>query len=71
MNLAELQERLCQHYSRLRDLRTTENYPVYAIEHGLSEAEISTAQSLLNANLNTTKRATRTFGWYGSLPLLR
>jgi len=61
VNLAELQERLYQHYSRLRDLRTTENYPVYAIEHGLSEAEISTAQSLLNANLNTTKRATRTF----------
>lgn len=61
MNLAELQERLYQHYSRLRELRTSENYSVYAIEHGLSEAEISTAQSLLNANLNTTKRATRTF----------
>lgn len=61
MNLAELQERLYQHYSRLRELRTIENYPVYAIEHGLSEAEISTAQSLLNANLNATKRATRTF----------
>ncbi|BBW75582.1 Uncharacterised protein [Klebsiella pneumoniae] len=61
MNLAELQVRLQQHYSRLSDLRATENYPVYAIEHGLSATEISTAQSLLNANLSSTKRATSTF----------
>lgn len=57
MELAAFQERLSQQYARLRDLRLTENYPVYAIEHGLSVDERSAAQALLNANLNATGRA--------------
>lgn len=47
MNLADFQQRLSDRYTRLRDLRASENYPVYAIEHGFSPEEITTAMSLL------------------------
>lgn len=50
MDLASFQRRLLDQYARLRDLRATENYPVYAIEHGFSSEEISTALSLLSQN---------------------
>lgn len=40
-------------------MRTSENYPVYAIEHGLSEDERATAQALLNEQLKSSRRAER------------
>lgn len=61
MQLAELQEQLSQQYARLRDLRATEDYPVYAIEHGLTAQEVAAAQALLNIDLNSTMRANRAF----------
>ncbi len=51
MNLGELQERLAAQYARLRQLRATENYPVYAIEHGLGAAERDQAKALLHNEL--------------------
>ena len=57
MNLTEFQHRLSNHYSRLRDTRASENYPVYAIEHGLTPEECSTALSLLNQSFHTYTRA--------------
>jgi hypothetical protein len=50
LDLASLQQRLSQQYARLRDLRGTESYPVYAIEHNLTAEECSAAQMLLNQN---------------------
>lgn len=47
MNLAGFQQKLTDRYNRLRHLRASENYPVYAIEHGFSPEEITTAMSLL------------------------
>lgn len=61
LDLVKLQERLSQQYARLRDLRATENYPVYAIEHGLSVAERTMARLLLNADLRSSKRASRAY----------
>lgn len=59
MGLAELQQRLFEQYTRLRDLRATENYPVYAIEHGLSADERASARVLLNAQLESSLGADR------------
>ena len=57
MELGAFQERLASHYARLRGLRATENYSVYAIEHGLSAAEHERARSLLNSQLQSARRA--------------
>lgn len=43
----------------MRDLRTSENYTVYAIEHGLSAEERAAAQELLNAQLGASMRTDR------------
>lgn len=61
LDLAGLQERLLQQYSRLRDLRADENYSVYAIEHGLSAGERVAARTLLNAQLESSMRANRAY----------
>lgn len=57
MDLAGFQQRLSDQYARLRDLRASENYPVYAIEHGLTAEEVSTALSLLNQEFRVSARA--------------
>jgi hypothetical protein len=57
VDLIELQTRLSQQYASLRDLRTIENYSVYAIEHGLTAEELVAAQALLNTQLETAMRA--------------
>ncbi len=57
MDLAGFQQRLSEQYARLRDLRTTENYPVYAIEHGLNPEERLAAQALLNESFRANSRA--------------
>lgn len=57
MDLAVFQQRLSSQYTRLRELRSAENYPVYAIEHGLTTEEISAAFSLLNQNFRANTRA--------------
>lgn len=44
-------------YARLRDLRASENYSVYAIEHGLSSDERTAVRALLNAQLASSMRA--------------
>lgn len=59
MDLAGFQEQLSKHYTRLRELRASENYAVYAIEHGLSEEDRSAARALLNDNLSSARRADR------------
>lgn len=59
LDLAGFQRRLSEQYTRLRDLRATENYPVYAIEHGLSADERASARALLNAQLESSMRADR------------
>jgi hypothetical protein len=56
LDLASLQQRLSQQYARLRDLRATENYPVYAIEHNLTAEECSAAQVLLNESFRANMR---------------
>lgn len=61
MNLEDLQKRLAQQYARLRDLRTTENYPVYSIEHGLTGEEYNTMRGMLNAALSSEKHANRAY----------
>lgn len=57
MDLAGFQLRLSGQYARLRDLRASENYPVYAIEHGLSAEECTAAQALLNESFRSNMRA--------------
>jgi hypothetical protein len=57
LDLAGFQQQLSDHYSRLRDLRASENYPVYAIEHGLTAEEVSTALSQLSQNFQANARA--------------
>lgn len=61
MNLADLQKRLSEQYARLRELRNTENYPVYAIEHGLTPEECSAARKLLNENFRALDQAHSTY----------
>lgn len=61
MNLTAYQERLAEQYARLRELRASENYPVYAIEHGLTPEECSAALMLLNQNFRANARAEPTF----------
>lgn len=51
MNLGELQDRLAAQYTRLRQLRAGENYPVYAIEHALNAHERDEAKGLLHREL--------------------
>ncbi|MEQ1930140.1 MAG: hypothetical protein ABL957_06350 [Parvularculaceae bacterium] len=41
----------------MSDLRSAENYSVYAIEHGLSAEERATARRLLNSHLESARRA--------------
>lgn len=59
LELSDLQERLIQQYARLRDCRVSENYSVYAIEHGLTVDEASHVQELLNNQLASSMRADR------------
>lgn len=61
LDLANFQLKLSNHYSALRDLRTTENYPVYAIEHGLTADECLSAQKLLNESLRAERYPDRAF----------
>lgn len=61
MDLAGFQQRLSEQYARLRDLRATENYPVYAIEHGFSAEERASARALLNRQLDASMRADRAY----------
>ncbi len=51
MNLGELQDRLAAQYASLHQLRATEKYPVYAIEHGLRADEHAHAKTLLRQEL--------------------
>ena len=60
MDLGAFQRRLSEQFARLRDLRASENYPVYAIEHGLTAEESSAAQVLLNESFRSKMRADRT-----------
>ncbi len=61
MDLADFQQRLSDQYARLRDLRASENYPVYAIEHGLSAEEVAVALSLLSQNFRANTRSDGTY----------
>jgi hypothetical protein len=61
LDLLSYQRRLFEQYTRLRECRATENYPVYAIEHGLSADDRSKARILLNAQLNSTFSADRAY----------
>jgi|TARA_R100000455_G_C6273173_1_gene130452 hypothetical protein len=45
----------------VRDLRASENYSVYAIEHGLSADERAAARALLNAQLESSMEADRAY----------
>ena len=57
MDLAGFQRRLSEQYARLRDVRASENFSVYAIEHGLNAEECATAQALLNASISPSIKA--------------
>lgn len=57
MELREFQARLQCQYARLRDLRASEGFPVYAIEHGLGADEYKTAKGLINRQLLSAGRA--------------
>lgn len=57
LNLTGFQERLSKQYALLRDVRATENYPVYAIEHGFNADECMIAQRLLNESFGASSRA--------------
>ncbi len=59
MDLAAFQQRLSEQYAQLRDSRATENYPVYAIEHGLTAEDSKAAQTLLNESFRANMRADR------------
>ena len=57
MDLLEFHGHLQAHFSRLSSEREPEDFCVHAIEHGLSEAQITKIIELLDVDLRTKKRA--------------
>ena len=56
MPLEQWQERLEGHFTQLAAARSTSGFPLFALEHGLSEAELEEITELLHSHLATGLR---------------
>ena len=51
MSLDQWQERLEGHFAQLAAVRTYSDYPLFALEHGLTDGEFEENPSLLHSRL--------------------
>ena len=65
MSLDQWQERLQSHFTQLASLRSYLDFPLFALEHGLTEDEFDEITDLLHAQLERTDGNSHGIGFYG------